>query len=123
MNLWSRVVLGLAGLMGAAGVGLAAAAAHLAGGATLAIAANFLLFHAAAVAGISARKPRPGARGTALLAGCSLLVLGTALFAGDLAARHFAGAPLLWGTAPAGGSLAILGWLAIGAAALLPEAA
>jgi len=121
MTLWGRIVLALAGLMGAAGVGLAAAAAHVTTGTLLPIAANFLLFHAAAGAGIAARTPPRGAKGMALLVGASLLIVGTLLFSGDLASRAFADRPLLFGTAPFGGSTAILGWLAIGISAVLRE--
>jgi uncharacterized membrane protein YgdD (TMEM256/DUF423 family) len=121
MRLWGAIVLALSGLMGAAGVGLAAVGAHLSGGTLVPVAANFLLFHAAAGAGIAARPPRPGRRGAALLMGASALVLGAALFASDLVVRQVSGAPLLWGTAPTGGTIAILGWLAIAVAALLGE--
>ena len=121
MRLWGAIVLALSGLMGAAGGGLAAIGAHLSGGTLVPIAANFLLFHAAAGAGISAGSPRPGRRGVVLLVGTSALVLGAALFAADLVVRQMSGVPLLWGTAPTGGTIAILGWLAIAVAALLGE--
>lgn len=122
MARWNAVLLGLAGLIGAAGVALAAVAAHLAGGAMLATAADFLLFHAAGGAALTARGPAAGRRGTALLAAASLMIFGAVLFAGDLAMRQLAGTTLLWGTAPVGGTLTILGWLAVAAAALLPAA-
>jgi uncharacterized membrane protein YgdD (TMEM256/DUF423 family) len=121
MRLWGALVLALSGLMGAVGVGLAAVGAHLSGGTLVPMAANFLLLHAAAGAGVTARAPRGGRRGVALLIGTSALVLGAVLFSADLVVRQLSGAPLLWGTAPTGGTIAILGWLAIAAAALLGE--
>jgi uncharacterized membrane protein YgdD (TMEM256/DUF423 family) len=120
MRLWGAIVLALSGLMGAVGVALAAVGAHLSGGALVPLAASFLLFHAAAGAGITAHGPRAGRRGAALLVGASALVLGAALFAADLVVRQTSGGLFLWGTAPTGGTIAILGWLAVALAALLP---
>src|SRR5690606_7819023 len=57
MLLSSRVLLGCAAPMGAAGVMLAAMATHLSGGGLLSTAALFLLLHAAAVAGLAAMAP------------------------------------------------------------------
>ena len=109
----------LAGLMGAAGVLLAAASAHSAPNAKLDVAGYMLLFHAAAVlAGVGAANQglfwRPLAQ--VALAG---LVLGAALFAGDLAMRAFAGARLFPMAAPAGGLIMIVSWLALALAALM----
>ena len=103
--------------MGAAGVALAAAAAHVASGAGLESASAMLLFHACAAigaalavhAGLAA--PRIG-----LLAGAGF-VLGAALFSGDLALRAFAGHPLFPMAAPSGGVLLIASWLVLAVAA------
>jgi len=101
-----------AGLCGAAGVALAATAAHQGGG-NLATAAQFLLFHAPAVLAIGL------AGGTlALRTGGSVLLAGLALFAGDLTMRHYAGTALFAFAAPTGGTLMIAGWLLIGLSAL-----
>ncbi|MDB5572730.1 MAG: putative uncharacterized small rane protein [Hyphomicrobiales bacterium] len=112
MTLASRLLLAFAGLMGAGGVALAAAGAHM-GGDNLATASTFLLVHAAAVTGALAR-PRPG---RALLAAAALLALGAALFGGDLALRALAGVKLFAMAAPLGGIVMILGWLGLAAAA------
>jgi uncharacterized membrane protein YgdD (TMEM256/DUF423 family) len=46
-------------------------------------------------------------------AGGAALVLGLLLFCGDLLMRHYAGERLFAMAAPAGGTLMILGWLAV----------
>lgn len=112
-----RVLLALAGLTGAAGVALAAAGAHM-GGDNLATASVFLLVHAAAAAGLAAGALTP--RGGTLAAGA--LLLGAALFAGDLAARAFLGARLFPMAAPAGGMILIAGWLGLALAAAFGRA-
>ena len=101
----NKPLLAIAGLGGAIGVGLAAAASHT-GQADLGIAANFLLFHAAALIGIALLK---GNR-IATAAGW-VLVAGLVLFAGDLIVVGTRGASPLPLAAPIGGSLLILGWL------------
>ena len=106
----------LAALMGAAGVALAAAAVHEEGGEMARTAAYFLLLHAAALLGATA-----GARAfiadariaRALLLVGAALGIGATLFSVDLASRAFAGARLFPMAAPVGGSLIILGWLAL----------
>ena len=112
-----RLVLVLAGLMGAAGVVLAAAGAHVASGAGIESASAMLLFHAcAAIAAVLALR-------NALLwpplgvAAAFGFVLGAALFAGDLSLRAFAGQRLFAMAAPGGGIILILSWLAFAAAA------
>ena len=101
----NRSLVTAAGLSGAAGVGLAAASTH---GAQpdLAIAANFLLFHAPALLGISLLK-------TSRIANAAgwVLVAGLVLFAGDLVILTERGASPVPLAAPIGGSLLILGWL------------
>lgn len=115
MTVLGRIVLSLGGLMGAGGVALAATASHVTGGADLALAAQFLLLHAAAAGGLVAASAqvRRGAR--PLLWGALTATLGACLFAGDLALRALAETKLLWGVAPQGGGLMILGWLAVAA--------
>ena len=107
----AALLLALAGLMGAAGVALAARAAH-GGEASLASAAQFLVIHAAAVAGLAGRGRRIGAAAL-------VLALGTCLFSADLALRALAGTRLFALAAPAGGLLMILGWLGLALAGLL----
>jgi uncharacterized membrane protein YgdD (TMEM256/DUF423 family) len=109
----------LAGLMGACGVALAAAAAHGASGAGLDSAAYLLLFHAVAVLGAASLTDqgllwRP--LGLVAMAG---FVVGGGLFAGDVSMRAFAGHRLFPMAAPTGGSLLILSWLVLVAAAIV----
>jgi len=107
-----RPFLALAGLLGAAGVATAAAANH-GGDPNLAIAANFLLFHAPALIGLSLV---PRSR-LVTLAGY-VLVAGLAVFCGDLAVRSLTGNALFPMAAPTGGGGLILGWLLVVASAL-----
>ena len=112
MNLWNSIILGLAGLYGAAGVALAAWASHRAGGEILMTAALFLLLHAAAMLAIALAPAR-----RALLWGASILATGVGLFSGDLALRLIANVKPLALAAPFGGMLMILGWLWLAGAA------
>jgi len=114
----SRAHLFAAALMGAAGVALLAAGAHAAGGQAT-TAGQMLLFHAcAAMAATLARKAGSLHDGIARVAIVALM-LGAALFAGDLTLRAFSGARLFAMAAPLGGGLTILGWLGIALSALV----
>jgi uncharacterized membrane protein YgdD (TMEM256/DUF423 family) len=112
------VLILIAGLMGASGVVLAAAAAHGKSGMGLEGAGYLLLFHAIAVlSGVALLQGlllRPLALG--VLSGW---VLGSALFAGDIALRAFVGYRLFPMAAPTGGVVLILAWLALAVAAIL----
>lgn len=114
----TRLHLLLAGLMGALGVALWAAAAHLGGG-NAATAAQMLLIHAAAIPGLTAARKAGHLADAIARTGVSILILGVALFAGDLALRAFSGAGLFTMAAPIGGSTMIGGWLVVAAAALM----
>jgi uncharacterized membrane protein YgdD (TMEM256/DUF423 family) len=107
-----------AGLFGALGVGLAAAAAHGAGAANLGTASQMLLFHAPALLALGLYG-RIASAGRVLLLGGLALLLGTALFAGDLASRHYRGEGLFPMAAPTGGTTMILGWAIILVAGVL----
>ncbi|WBL78466.1 DUF423 domain-containing protein [Bradyrhizobium xenonodulans] len=116
-----RLLIGLAGLMGAAGVALAAASAHGADASRLASASAMLLFHATAILALAAVALH--ARGL-LHGGIGLIaafgfVIGAALFAGDLTLRQYAGHSLFPFAAPTGGTVMILGWLAVTLAAMV----
>jgi uncharacterized membrane protein YgdD (TMEM256/DUF423 family) len=113
MSATDRFLIVAAGLTGAAGIALSAGAAH-AGGAFTGTAASFLLMHAPALLAIGLL----GGSRMLRIAGLILLV-GIALFSGDLAARDFLGTRLFPMAAPTGGTLLIAGWLAVGASALL----
>ena len=101
-----------AGLMGAAGVALAARAAHGGNDAGLMSAAMFLLIHAAALPELAAVRG-DGAAGKTMGLALAVLIAGTCLFSGDLALRGLAGAKLFANAAPIGGMAMILGWLAV----------
>jgi uncharacterized membrane protein YgdD (TMEM256/DUF423 family) len=112
-----RPLIALAGLMGAAGVVLAALSAHGADAARLVPASSMLLFHAPAVlAAVLLIERGLVARRLALVAACGL-VAGAALFALDLTLRQFAGHSLFPMAAPTGGTLLILSWLVLAFAA------
>jgi uncharacterized membrane protein YgdD (TMEM256/DUF423 family) len=112
------IALILAGLMGAAGIVLAAAGAHAAAGAGLDSAAYMLLFHVAAVIGAAALVQQGMVwRPPAMLA-LAAWIVGALLFAGDLGLRAFAGHRLFVMAAPSGGIILIAGWLAFAAAAI-----
>jgi uncharacterized membrane protein YgdD (TMEM256/DUF423 family) len=109
----------LAGLMGSAGVVLAAASAHVAAGVGLDIAAQMLLFHATAVVALVAMLDRGLVWRPLGLVAALALALGAVLFAGDLTMRAFAQAHLFPMAAPTGGTVMIGGWLALAASAVI----
>jgi uncharacterized membrane protein YgdD (TMEM256/DUF423 family) len=112
------ILTALAGLMGAGGIALTAAGAHGKPGTGLDNAGYLLLIHAAAVIAVTvaARQGlilRP--LGLAVLWG---FIIGAALFAADVTARAYLGGRLFPYAAPTGGTIMILSWLALVAAAL-----
>jgi uncharacterized membrane protein YgdD (TMEM256/DUF423 family) len=111
-------LLVLAGLMGTAGIVLAAASAHGAPGAGLDSAGYMLLFHAAAVLGGVALIHQGVPARVLGLAALWAFVIGAALFAGDVAARAYLGSRLFPMAAPSGGVILIGAWLAFALAAL-----
>lgn len=119
----TRIHLTIATLMGLFGVTLLAASAHTGASDTIQIAGQLLLFHAPAViAACAARRAELLADLAARLA-ISLLILGVALFAADLALRGFHGLRLFLGAAPAGGFMMLGGWLGLTFAALFAKRA
>ncbi len=100
-----------AALMGAAGVALAALAAHQNGGEFGRTAALFLLLHAAACLAIAAHARLAQSR--ALVVVGFVMAAGASLFAADLASSAFFGARLFPFAAPIGGSTMMLSWLAL----------
>src|SRR6201992_3544549 len=116
-----RILIILAGIMGADGVVLAAASAHLPDATRLASASLMLLFHAVAVLGVVALTERGLLhRGIGLAAGW-VFVIAAALFAGDLTMRQYAGHSLFPMAAPTGGTLLIVSWLLLAVAAAWPR--
>jgi uncharacterized membrane protein YgdD (TMEM256/DUF423 family) len=119
MRKWACAAAAVAGLTGAGGIILAAAAAHGVPDPRLQTAANFLLLHAAAtlaVCGLALAVPR---RGIWFLGAAGLLLSGSLLFGGDLSARALAGTRLFPMAAPLGGTLLIFGWAWVTLAALI----
>ena len=116
-----RILIILAGVMGADGVILAAASAHQPEASRLASASSMLLFHAAAVLGTVALAERGVIHVRIGLATAFGFVIATALFAGDLSLRHYAGHGLFPMAAPTGGTLLIASWLLLAVAAAWPK--
>jgi len=104
-----------AGIIGAAGVGLAAAASHAGGEALLRPASTICLAHAPALIALSLAAGRLRFSALAALG----MITGTLLFSGDLVARHFLGGGLFPMAAPTGGLTLIASWLLLAVGATL----
>jgi uncharacterized membrane protein YgdD (TMEM256/DUF423 family) len=118
MRKLALTAIALAGLAGGAGVTLSALSAHgTAGGPLLETSAHFLMLHAAAaiaVCGVVLAAPQYGAW---FLVPAALFILGGSLFGADLATRALTGTRLFPMAAPIGGTLLIVGWGTVAAAA------
>lgn len=123
MNRLPRVLIVLAGIMGADGVILAAASAHQAEAARLGAASSMLLFHACAILATVALAERALVHARIGLAAAIGFVIAASLFAGDLTLRQYAGHGLFPLAAPTGGTLLIASWLALAVAAAWPRRA
>jgi uncharacterized membrane protein YgdD (TMEM256/DUF423 family) len=119
----SRLLIVLAGLMGACGVILAALSAHGTDGTRLSAASSMLLFHASALLAAVALAERALIHGGLGLAAAFGFVIAAALFAGDLTMRQYAGHSLFPMAAPTGGTLLIVSWLTLAVAAGWPRRA
>jgi uncharacterized membrane protein YgdD (TMEM256/DUF423 family) len=118
-----RILIVLAGVMGADGVILAAASAHQPDAARLASASSMLLFHAAAIIGTVALIERSIVHLQIGLTAAFGFVVAAALFSGDLTIRQYAGHSLFPMAAPTGGTLLIVSWLALAVSAAWPRSA
>jgi uncharacterized membrane protein YgdD (TMEM256/DUF423 family) len=116
-----RILVILAGIMGADGVILAAVAAHQGDAAQLMPASSMLLFHATAVLAVVALAERGVVAARGGLTAAFGFVVASALFAGDLCLRHFAGHALFPFAAPTGGTLLIISWLVLAIASAWPR--
>jgi len=116
-----RILVILAGIMGADGVMLAAASAHQPDAARLASASSMLLFHATAVLAVVALAERGVIHARIGIAAAFGFVIATGLFAGDLTLRQYAGHGLFPMAAPTGGTLLIISWLALAVCAAWPR--
>jgi uncharacterized membrane protein YgdD (TMEM256/DUF423 family) len=121
MNGASRLLIGVAAIMGACGVVLAAAAAHLPDASRLAAASSMLLFHAPAAIATVAVADRALIHAKLGVAAGAGFVIAASLFAGDLTLRQYAGHGLFPMAAPTGGTLLILSWLVLAVAAVWPR--
>jgi uncharacterized membrane protein YgdD (TMEM256/DUF423 family) len=119
----ARTLAAFAGLMGASGVALAAMAAHLPDATRLGTASSMLLFHAVATLGAVALSERHLLQPSIGVIAALGFVAGSALFAGDLALRQFAGHSLFPMAAPTGGTVLIASWLVVTVAAAWPRRA
>lgn len=118
-NALRSITVFAAGIFGAAGVSMAAYASHGSDPRLIASAAAMCLAHGPALIAIYAAWPNLRTAPIAALT----LILGTALFVGDLAARQFVGHGLFPMSAPIGGFLMIAGWLAVALGAFLARRA
>jgi uncharacterized membrane protein YgdD (TMEM256/DUF423 family) len=107
------ILAGVAALMGAAGVGLAAAGVHQSGGDLAERGALFLLIHAAAALAIAAHARVAAAQQRPLIVVGFVMEAGAALFSAELAMRAFTGDRLFPFAAPIGGTTMLLSWLAL----------
>jgi uncharacterized membrane protein YgdD (TMEM256/DUF423 family) len=101
----------LAGLLGACGVAVAAAGAHRGGGHLTDTASTFMLIHAVAVLAITFHWLDSRLRGAEWLVTAAAMLLGCALFSGDLALSGLAGLRPWPSAAPIGGTLMLAGWV------------
>lgn len=116
-----RILTGLAAIMGADGVILAAASAHQADATRLGSASSMLLFHASAVLAAVALAERGVIHARIGITAAWGFVIAAALFSTDLTLRQYAGHSLFPFAAPTGGTLLILSWLALAVAAAWPR--
>jgi uncharacterized membrane protein YgdD (TMEM256/DUF423 family) len=116
-----RILVILAGVMGADGVMLAAAAAHQPDATRLASASSMLLFHATAVLAAVALAERGVIHLRIGITAAFGFVIAAALFAGDLTMRQYAGHSLFPMAAPTGGTLMIVSWLLLAVSAAWPR--
>ncbi|WP_375778246.1 DUF423 domain-containing protein [Bradyrhizobium sp. ma5] len=121
MNGAPRLLIGLAAFMGACGVILAAAAAHLPDATRLAAASSMLLFHATAAIATIAVAERAIVHAKLGVVAAAGFVIAASLFAGDLTLRHYGGHGLFPMAAPSGGTLLILSWLVLAVSAMWPR--
>ena len=114
----TRIHLVLAALMGLAGVALLAAAAHVTGTTNVQTAGQMLLFHAPLVFGATVARKAGFLMDWLARLSLSIMILGVALFAADLARRGFGNEALFARAAPIGGFGMLGGWLLLALSAL-----
>lgn len=117
----ARVLVPLASLMMAAGIGMAALAAHAGAGPELGTAATLLLANAPMLAATGMAIALHFARRTVGTLGAAVACAGTILFAADMAHRGFGHGALFKDAAPIGGSLDIAGWVMVAIAGAIGQ--
>ncbi|MFD1746229.1 DUF423 domain-containing protein [Rhizobium helianthi] len=111
------LILLLSGILGASGVGLAAAASHGEDVRLLGSASTMCLAHAPVLLGLWLAGQRLRTANLAAL----VLGGGTLLFVGDLLSRHFGHGSLFPMAAPTGGVAMMAGWLLLAIGSMFPE--
>jgi uncharacterized membrane protein YgdD (TMEM256/DUF423 family) len=114
-----QVLIAIAALFGCAGIVFAAAGADAKPGTGLDSAGHMLLFHAPAVIAACAGMVTGLISRPVGIVAAIVLLIGVALFAGDLALRAYAGHRLFPMAAPTGGIVMIGGWALLAVAAFL----
>jgi uncharacterized membrane protein YgdD (TMEM256/DUF423 family) len=113
------MLVAAAAVVGLLGVALSAVAAHAGRGPNLETAARFLLLHAPALLAVVALAAAGAVdERVARFAACAML-LGLALFCGDLVMRAYRDLPLFPRAAPTGGMVLMLGWALVALAGLM----
>lgn len=118
MSAFERVIGLIGGAIGAAGVALAAAGAHIAPGKSLDQAALMALIHAPAIFAMLAGARTGVLRPLPALVAAGGFAAGTLLFSGQLALRALADLSLFPMAAPTGGFILIGAWILAALAAL-----
>lgn len=125
---WPFAFIAIAGGLGAAGVTVAAAGAHLTGGGNVTggenarTAAEFLMIHAAALLGAAAVALSQRRVSVVLVTAMGLISVGAALFGGEVAVSALADWRPLPLAAPTGGLCLIVGWMLLALAGVLAGA-
>ena len=107
------ILAGVAALMGAAGVALAAAGVHAGGGELSERGALFLLLHAAAGLAIAAHARVAMAAARALVVVGFVMEAGAVLFSAELAIHSLTGQRIFPFAAPIGGTTMLIAWVAL----------
>ncbi|MGH6798363.1 MAG: DUF423 domain-containing protein [Roseiarcus sp.] len=113
MNRSPLILAGVAALMGAAGVALAAAGVHANGGELALRGAQFLILHACAALAIAAHARIATASARALVVVGFAMEAGAALFSAELAVHAFTGERIFPFAAPIGGTTMLIAWFAL----------
>jgi len=113
----TRLYLLIAALFGVLGLSALSHGAH-ASGVMMTTAGQMLMFHAPVLIAVAMARKLGFLSEKAARVGLAALVLGVLLFAADLAVRSIAGVRLFPMATPLGGAIAVLGWIALGYAAL-----